>query len=585
MYYNNIYFENPLLGFFISIFLSIIIVSVCFSNIIIKRKQIYLFSKYQPIIFFFLIFSLIVVGLNFLIILNLDSIINIFLKIFLLSITFYFFYSRFYLKNNKYDFVRIFEFKKKKLFYLIFSVFFLITLLPISDADSISIHQLLANYIYLNGLDNINLYKDVEFLSLSNSEILLIVSPILKIENFGALLNFLSFFLLSIIVYKKKNNFLYFLFSCPLIIFLISTQKLQLFFGILYLILFILVNENLIKKKLEIFIFIFLLAFYASAKINYVLFAIPLYLYFLITKKSEIKLILIYSLFLFLFVFFPIFLIKYIYFGNPVSPFFDSLFSSGRQLYDSYALSLRSSEGWLLTTNYKSFLRPFIPTNINQLSSSLGLIFLLLLLNFELQKKTKFFPLLIILLIISTGQILPRYYLEAFLILSFYFFINKYDTLTKLVRNIQFFIVLSFSIIFLYISYFDLNVLKDKSKFLKKFSYTYFNSKQYENISLKGNVLDLNQTRTSIFFDEKIFSTRYLLNQKLINTDYQTELLNYIDLNKIKYIVSTQGSNQFPECLNLEKIGEISKKTTIRNFLVEKEISKSYLYELNNSNC
>ena len=585
MYYNNIYFENPLFGFFISIFLSIIIVGVCFSNIIIKRKQIYLFSIYQPIIFFFLIFSLFVVGLNFLIILKLDSIINIFLKIFLLSITFYFFYSRFYVKNNKYDFVRIFEFKKKKLFYLIFSIFFLITLLPISDADSISIHQLLANYIYLNGLDNINLYKDVEFLSLSNSEILLIVSPILKIENFGALINFLSFFLLSIIVYKKKNNFLYFLFSCPLIIFLISTQKLQLFFGILYLILFILVNENLIKKKLEIFIFIFLLAFYASAKINYLLFAIPLYLYFLITKKSQIKVILIYSLFLFLFVFFPIFLIKYIYFGNPVSPFFDSLFSSGRQLYDSYALSLRSSEGWLFITNYKPFLRPFIPTNINQLSSSLGLIFLLLLLNFELHKKTKFIPILIILLIISTGQILPRYYLEAFLILSFYYSINRYDNLTKLVRNIQFFIVISFSIIFLYISYFDLNVLKDKSKFLKKFSYTYFNSKQYENINLNGNVLDLNQTRTSIFFDEKIFSTRYLLNQKLINTDYQTEFLNYIDLNKIKYIVSTQGSNQFPECLNLEKIGEILKKTTIRNFLVEKEISKSYLYELNNSNC
>ena len=75
------------------------------------------------------------------------------------------------------------------------------------------------------------------------------------------------------------------------------------------------------------------------------------------------------------------------------------------------------------------------------------------------------------------------------------------------------------------------------------------------------------------------------MNQKLINTDYQSEFLNYIDLNKIKYIVSTQGSNQFPECLNLEKIGEILKKTTIRNFLVEKEISKSYLYELNNSNC
>ena len=487
-------------------------------------------------------------------------------------------------KNNQ-KFKNFLDLKDKKLLYLFFLVFFLVSLLPISDADSIAIHQLLANFIYLNGLDKINLLKDVEFLSLSNSEILLIISPILKIENFGALLNFLSFFLFSLIIYKKKRNFIYFLISCPLMIFLVSTQKLQLFFGILYLVLFILINEKLIKKKLEIFIFILLLAFYASAKINYILFALPLYIYFLLVNKDQLRLITYYSLTIFFIVFCPIFLIKYIYFGNPVAPFFDNLFSSGRDVYESYALSLRSSEGWLLTKSYQPFLRPFLPTTIYQLSSSFGLLFFLFLINIDLHKKTKFFPILIILLIISTGQILPRYYLEAFLILSFYYSTNRISFITNIIKNIQLVFVIGFSTFFLFLAYLNLNVLKDKTNFLEKFSMTYFNSQQYKKIDLKENILDLSEARTSIFFDNRIFSTRYLQNQKLLVNKLNSDLLNFIDENSIKYIVTSNESEPILKCLNLEKIGEILKKTPVRNFLVEIKIYKSYVYKINNLNC
>ena len=432
MYYNNIYFENSLLSILISIFLSLIIISFSLSPVIIKKKQINFFSNYQPIILFFLFFLLVTVVFDFLILFKSKEIMKFFFITFLFLTLLYILNLKIYKNNQK--FKNFLDLKDKKLLYLFFLVFFLVSLLPISDADSIAIHQLLANFIYLNGLDKINLLKDVEFLSLSNSEILLIISPILKIENFGALLNFLSFFLFSLIIYKKKRNFIYFLISCPLMIFLVSTQKLQLFFGILYLVLFILINEKLIKKKLEIFIFILLLAFYASAKINYILFALPLYIYFLLVNKDQLRLITYYSLTIFFIVFCPIFLIKYIYFGNPVAPFFDNLFSSGRDVYESYALSLRSSEGWLLTKSYQPFLRPFLPTTIYQLSSSFGLLFFLFLINIDLHKKTKFFPILIILLIISTGQILPRYYLEAFLILSFYYSTNRISFITNIIH-------------------------------------------------------------------------------------------------------------------------------------------------------
>ena len=583
MYYNNIYFENSLLSILISIFLSLVIISFSLTPLIIKKKQISFFSNYQPIILFFLFFLLVTVVFNFLILLKLNQIIKFFFITFLILIFLYVFNQK--INNDNQKLKNFFNFKDKKLLYIFFLVFFLISLLPISDADSIAIHQLLANFIYLNGLDNINLLKNVEFLSLSNSEILLIISPILKIENLGALLNFLSFFLFSLIIFKKKKNFIYFLISCPLMIFLVSTQKLQLFFGILYLVLFILVNENLIKKKLEIFIFILLIAFYASAKINYILFAIPLFIYFLVANKEKLKLIFYYSLTIFFIVFCPIFLIKYIYFGNPVAPFFDNLFFGGRDVYNSYALALRSTEGWLLSKSYQPFLRPFIPTTISQLSSSFGLLFFLFLINIDLQKKTKFFPILIILLIIFTGQILPRYYLEAFLILSFYYSISKFSLITNIIKNIQLFFVIGFSIIFLYLAYFNLNVLKDKTKFLEKFSMTYFNSQQYKKIDLKENVLDLNEARTSIFFENRVFSTRYLLNQQLSDNDFNSDLLNFIGENNIKYIVASNDSEPMLKCLNLEKKGEILKKIPVRNFLVEKKIYKSYLYKINYLNC
>ena len=97
-----------------------------------------------------------------------------------------------------------------------------------SDADSIAVHLRAATSIFENGLSKINLSKNFEFLSISNAEILLIFSPILKSDNFGAQLNFFTILIFYIIT-RRNINFYYFLISCPLFIFLISTQKLQLF--------------------------------------------------------------------------------------------------------------------------------------------------------------------------------------------------------------------------------------------------------------------------------------------------------------------------------------------------------------------
>ena len=84
--------------------------------------------------------------------------------------------------------------------------------------------------------------------------------------------------------------------------------------------------------------------------------------------------------------------------------------------------------GWLTDPgDFLLYLRPFLSFNLNDLTSSLGLIFLIMLINFKLQKQTKYLPLILIILILATGQILQDTILKLF----FYYpiFINQKNLL------------------------------------------------------------------------------------------------------------------------------------------------------------
>ena len=140
------------------------------------------------------------------------------------------------------------EFLKKNIFIIILS----------------SITLFIGFLTFLTFIDRsfIDLNQNLEFTLLSNTEILLIISPILKSDNFGSQLNLITLLFFIILNFRNHKNFSLILLSCPLIIYFISTQKLQLFFAILFLLLFILINKNLIKKKSELFILILLLTLF-----------------------------------------------------------------------------------------------------------------------------------------------------------------------------------------------------------------------------------------------------------------------------------------------------------------------------------
>ena len=318
--YNEIYSLNFVYSFLLSTFFFII--NIFFSFIVNLKQLNYkknIFSHYQPIIVFFLIFCFYSVILNISILINFESLIYIFLPILLFQI----FYI---IKKYKFIFERINfkSFSERKIIFIFFGIFYLIAILPMSDADSIAVFQNIPATIYTEGLEKFNLAKDIEFTVFSNTETLLLLSSIIKSDSFGAQLNLISLFFLIFLTHENNKNFLLLVFSSPLIIYFVSAQKLQLFFGVLYLLLFILVHKKIIKEKFEIFLVVLLLTFYSSGKITYVLFSIPIFIYLLKNNIKFYKNIFLYLFVNSLIIYGPLLLFKQIYFYNIAAPFFDN---------------------------------------------------------------------------------------------------------------------------------------------------------------------------------------------------------------------------------------------------------------------
>ena len=579
--YEDLFIINFFGNFLVTFLFLIICVfySYSFSNFL-NQKKIFFFNEFQPLVVFYLIFLVYSLLFNLLIILDLYQLFGISFYIIFISKILFLISRLSYLKNLKFEIHKYLS--EGKYIFFIFILLFLISILPISDADSISLHQHLANKIFKEGLENINFDKNISFTIFSNTQNLLIFSPILKSDNFGSQLNIIILVFFIFLNIKNHKNFTYVLFSSPLIIYFISTQKLQLFFSFLFLVIFILINKGYLKTKLELFLSVLLLVFYASGNLSYILFALPLYLFLFINKKKNWSNIIFYSIISFLIILLPIFVIKQIYFQNILAPFFDEILGINNVLYNAYSLSIRSTSGWLGDyQNLSLYLKPFISFSINEFSSSLGIIFLLMLLNFRLLKNTKYFPLIIIAIVISTGQILPRYYFESFLILAYYFDMkNLFSKIIIVTHNL---LIVFISLGFIYYAYIDSNILSAKSKYMNKFSYTYYNSQEIKKLGIDENILYLSASRASLFYPKNVYSARSL---NMIDGFYDRNeyLKKFITINSIKYLIKDKNTN-LPTCLSIIKIGNINQRMAVRNFLRNEKIKINEVFKINSNNC
>ena len=573
--FNLDFFTNFLFGF-IFIFISILFSIKISKNVAIKK--IFFFEEFQPLIIFFLIFSLYTLIFNLTTLINYSLISELFFLIFFLKIIFIF--------KNLSEIKNILKFNinfDEKIIFIIFSILFLISILPLSDADSISIYQYLPNVIFNEGLTDLDLQQNIEFTLLSNTEIILLISSILKSDNFGSQLNLLTLFFFVILSLKNHKNFFLIFVSSPLIIYLISTQKLQLFFGILYLLLFIIVNKNLFFQKKNYLVFLLLIFFYSSGKLSYILLTIPLFIYFFYIHIKNWKIIILYSLSSFVLIYVPLLILKQIYFGNILAPFFDNILGQNLEIYKAFTYSVRSSEGWLNNPgDFSLYIRPFISFDMSTLSSSLGLVFLLMLINFKLQKETKFIPIILIILILVTGQILPRYYFEAFLLLAFFY--KPQQSVIKLFIYSQVLVIFLISIIYVYFGYIKFDAVKDKSKYMNQFSYSFYNAQQHKKDSLDANTLDFSLDRHSIFFNKNLYSLRYLNILNQYNNQNVQNLTKFIVNNSIKYLIIS-SYEEIPNCLITEEIKETSRKKTVRNFLIKPKKNQYKIIKIKDNKC
>ena len=341
------------------------------------------------------------------------------------------------------------------------------------------------------------------------------------------------------------------------------------------MLIFIIIHEwnKFLKYKNNLIFAIILLAFYSTGKFTYIIFCFVLFCYLVYLNKQKRFYIITKSIIIFSIIYVPLLLLKYKLFANPIAPFADSLFYDGRYIYDNFVNKLRTSEGWI--NNFKDFtiyIRPFIPLSITQLSSSLGMIFLIMLLDFKLLKKLYFIPLIIIFLILLTGQILPRYYLESFLILAYFFDKNRL-LINKIIINLQVLIVVLFSLYFCKISYFDNNVIMSKENYLKNFAFTYIDSKKLNKLDLKGNIL-ISSNRFSIFYENNIFPSRIFFDMGEVN---KSTYLDFVEKNKIKYIIT---SDKLSDCIQYEIKDNFKFELVTRNFFRSKQYYYSPIYEI-----
>lgn len=582
MYQNFLFFDNFFYNFIPTIIF--LIINVLFSYALCQKKffnqkQIIFKNKHLGIYLIFVtIISLYTFFINLLFLFNYTQ----YVRLLAFSLSFLaLFYIIFF---SDLEFYKLFTYKKffsNKYISIFFFIFFLISIMPLSDADSVALHMRIPTQILQNGILSNDLFRDLENVLISNTETILTLSPVLKSDNFGSILNFFS--LLIFFLAFRKNFFYYILFCSPLIIFFVSTQKLQLFFGLLYLSLFILVYENKIKSNLEIFLFVFLLTFYSSGKLTYILFSSFLFLFFLYKNKNFIK-----TAFLFLFISFfihqfPILLYKYLLFENPVAPFFDEYFKK-REILNALVYSMRATEGWYGNFNFSVIYRPFITFDLFKLATTFGLLFPLLLFDFKTNKKLFFIPYLIIISIIMSGQLLPRYYLEGFLILIFY---AKQNNFYKIINIFQSFFVILFSIGFIFLSFSYLQ--KDnwsKKSFYNNFTYTYLNADLLNKKINNKNILLVSYDRDSLFFKKNIYTSRYLNTLNSFTDNYDENFSNFIIDANIEYVVyHYKNQSSIPSCIKLNNFDVLYFKNAIRNFLIKNFEQKFIIGEIVKNDC
>ena len=325
---------------------------------------------------------------------------------------FFIFYGLFYVLKFLFK-----NYKKLKIKYfyneysvLIYLLFFLLCISPPTDIDSIDYHLGAPATWY----ENKSFYPRKDWLHYRFAglgEYINIIGVYLKTFNFGQLIQFFSLMLVGLFGYKhiensaNKKYFILSVLSCPLLLFLISTQKYHLTAAsiIFCSIIFILHKSKL--SNLDIICVVSSLIFAVGSKFSYIIPCglIWFYLAYKCYYFGKIKNLIIYSLISFvLILILPLYLKNYFFYGDPLSPILETFKNNSDTNIINF---INYNKTFALNLNNLEFiLHLFIPQRLGSFATVLGIVPLFLIfLNFKKidlnSKKILVFILICILII------------------------------------------------------------------------------------------------------------------------------------------------------------------------------------------
>jgi len=571
----NIYINYPILSLLISIILIAGVHEVGgqllkfqkLKNILIEISDL----KYQQIF----------IGGNFLLLFLYPITLFFESKIFLTSVSYILFifginfFFNFFLKKKYFFFNKINNFEII-LFIIIFISLFLISASPVTNADALDYHMTVAKNIAAHGKYPLDLTHFHARLA-GSGEIIIALGLILGAEQFGSIFQFVGFLSLIGILQKRKNSFFYILLliTSPVVLFLVSTPKPQLFnICSIALIFYIFINDakknNFLLNKIKVFLGLLILMIATQVKFSFNLsaFLISIIIFIYAFKKNILKEFIIYGIFIFCTVVMPPVIWKYINYQGNI--FINLLYPVPINL-----AGMNNFYGYLTNTGSdKGFLNVIFPQSLGNIANSLGLgvfLFIFLILK-KIKNNITIIVIISLFVLISLifGQINARFFYEplvwTILSVAYYQNFKQFYSPIIFIFRCQFLIVALICVYsaFLLFKGSITKELRDKMMLSNASGYGLF---KWVNEVLPSDAAIISYHRSIFLSKTKAISVDLLsysidIKQNYINDKNQTALLYWQEIYRIKpkYLV-TYGYNKSQNINKIENcLGELFKE-------------------------
>ena len=472
-------------------------------------------------------------------------------------------------------------------------LFLLISLIPPTDADSLDYHLGFPLEIIRN--EKFIVREDWYHSRLAGiGENLVLLGLLTGSKNFGQIINFFGLVVITLSIryislqYKSNLNYFYYIFSTPLLIWIVSSQKLTLLTSsIICLVVVIISVKKSLNNKVLFFIYSSL-SFCIFTKVSnfvpsIIIFSYLLYLFF---KNKEKKIIYNGVIILFIFVI-PYFLRNYYLTGDIYYPFLEYFREDKNidflEFYKSLTLEVTSFSELKAFDYILVPLHYSIPFNILRPTILLGLGIILLypvLLNIKnLYKKFEFiFIFLIFTYIILIPSIQPRYFLEAYwviaiLILKYNIFKNYNQIMiyfNNLLKLQTYFLVFVLLIGIFYLLPGSLNN-KNYHKVMKQSAYNYNLINWIHRNVPKNSIVVSNAIRSHALYKNKFISREgFFRSDDLIN-ETKRKKVNYfiLEIKNKKFMenkdIDSKIYNLIINCGELKNLKYFNYKDEVRN--------------------